>query len=396
MRLSCVVCRASGVDWRVECVSGAGGDGGGRPKLEDTHPIWRSVPPRRPPTSASRLPSPSPPPCQPPPYQSEVLGDIKNFQRFTPAHVLAGAHSINGSDYSQVTLSSWVRPGHPVETVRRNATVSFQSTAGVLLSSLPSSSSSASAAAAASSWPSSSSSLSSSVLPCNGTAGLGGAQCDLVLLASCTGADCASLALMVSADFAWSRAGTVELMVQESESDAAPSATTTTLLASPAGFAPVAVRALSPTTTITTTTTTTMSTTTTPSLNNDAPSIVLPFSSGSGSGTRTVGVSTGSSSSVSSARRSSPSSSAAWTLQLAEAATAAAAERAAEVPAAVAAAGAAAAELYRPMRDVLMWNTVYTHALQVYTPVSRTWVQVGWLARKVVWACLSKKRSGCV
>ncbi len=26
---------------------------------------------------------------------------------------------------------------------------------------------------------------------------------------------------------------------------------------------------------------------------------------------------------------------------------------------------------YRPLRDVLMWNTVYTHPLHVYTPVTR-------------------------
>jgi hypothetical protein len=33
------------------------------------------------------------------------------------------------------------------------------------------------------------------------------------------------------------------------------------------------------------------------------------------------------------------------------------------------------ARLFLPMRDVLAWNTVYTHALHVYTPVSRAWAQ---------------------
>ena len=59
-------------------------------------------------------------------------------------------------------------------------------------------------------------------------------------------------------------------------------------------------------------------------------------------------------------------------MQDAQAAVREAQKRAAAVPAAVAAAGDDVVEkLYQPMRDVLMWNTVYTHALHVYTPVTR-------------------------
>lgn len=37
------------------------------------------------------------------------------------------------------------------------------------------------------------------------------------------------------------------------------------------------------------------------------------------------------------------------------------------------------------MMDVLAWNTIYTHALHVYTPVAREWIATDDTAMTFVW-----------
>jgi hypothetical protein len=228
----------------------------------------------------------------------EVLGDVKPFQRFTPAHVLPGRHSLNGSDYTSLTVKSWLRQA--VGGVR-NASVVLETTA-----------------------------VTADGQRCNGTAGSGGARCDLLVGATCSGADCGNIGIVAYADYQWARTGS-------------PLAATApgTLVAQPAGFHPVSVHSVGGRP---------LKFSAMPGVAGDA--MALAFGDDG-----VVAFSTGIK----------------WSLSDHTTAIARARALALGVPATVASTDTA--RLFLPMRDVLAWNTVYTHALHVYTPVSRAWAQ---------------------
>ena len=281
--------------------------------------------------------------------QGEVLGDIKNFQRFTPAQVIPGTHSVNGSDYTSVVVKSWVRPNATWAAKRRNATVTFESTTGVVEGQFATSQTTGQSATPL-------------LKPCNGTQGMGGAPCDLALVASCFGAECKDLALLITADFGWSRQGIV------SQSG------TMSLTVSPAGFSPLTVHAiLNAFSYMTNTSEQRGGAHVHP--HASTPSLTLLFADGSMTGGAgfAVGVTTG--------------GAAPWPMSFALQAVSNARVRASIVPPAIEAAAdpSIGDSLYRPMRNILMWNTVYTHALHVYTPVSRTWVSDYDAAMTFVW-----------
>jgi len=148
------------------------------------------------------LPTPFPDPYFPLPTLGHTLGAVLAFPRFTPAHVLPGAHSYNGSDYTQLTVRRW-RSDRARALL--NATIVLQTTAAHLLGPHL--------------WEG-----------CNGTQGRGGAPCSLVVLATCEGADCSALGIQVSAAFAWDRDGVVAMAPGGDE-----------LLALPTGFDEVAI-----------------------------------------------------------------------------------------------------------------------------------------------------------
>jgi hypothetical protein len=108
-------------------------------------------------------------------------GHISPWPRFSPAHVLPGRHSLNGSDYTAFEVRGWGRAaaGHAGPAARRNASLTFETTT-------------ATASGGA----------------CNGTAA---GRCDLLCVVTCHGADCVDLALSVSGSFEWGRSGDVSL-----------------------------------------------------------------------------------------------------------------------------------------------------------------------------------------
>ena len=290
----------------------------------------------------------------------DTVGDVKPFQRFAPAHVVPGAHSANGSDFTNLTIGAWVRSSSAAApttfaNVRRNATVTITTTTGIVVSSpaaaaaasssLSSSPSTSSSSSSSSLSSSSSSSPSSSaidgdvplttaapaalLLPCNGTQGSGGGRCDLVLLATCVGADCGQLALRVAMAFAWSRVGVVSQAAGGSDG----------LLGEPAGFPAVGVSVIPPSPT-------SLSSSLSPSSPSGSsppppgPALVIAFKA---SGT-TVGVVT-----TGSGTDGGSGGAPVLSLEAAQAAVSAAALRAAVVPDTVAAAGPdVVEELYVP------------------------------------------------
>ena len=109
-------------------------------------------------------------------------GHIAPWPRFSPAHVIPGRHSLNGSDYTSFVVRGWGRaPGEAgAAMVRRNASVTFETTT-----------------------------TTASGQPCGD--GAAGERCDLLAVATCVGADCANLALSVSGSYEWGRSGQVAL-----------------------------------------------------------------------------------------------------------------------------------------------------------------------------------------
>ena len=114
----------------------------------------------------------------------DILGGasagINPWPRFTPAHVLPGRHSLNGSDYTSFEVRGWGKSGGKKQPlVSRDAKIVFQTT----------------------------------TLSDNGGLCEGGAdeRCDLLALISCEGADCDSLAVTLSGSFEWGRVGYVAL-----------------------------------------------------------------------------------------------------------------------------------------------------------------------------------------
>ena len=178
--------------------------------------------------------------------------------------------------------------------------------------------------------------------PCSGTQGAGAPRCNLAMIAACEGADCGSMFIVASLSYGWLGMG-----------GAAAAPNGSMLLGTPAGFPPLAAFAL----------TRPATPPLPPSTSFPNASILLPFSGrgdlpwpGGGSGVAIAALATGGS----------------VPMSLADAiARVAAAQRRYEAGAARFSPTAAA--LYEPMRAVLAWNTIYTHYLHVYTPVSRNW-----------------------
>ena len=116
---------------------------------------------------------------------SERLGDARGgilaWHRFLPAHVLPGRHSLNGSDYTHLSVQNWgaATGGGAVPMSRRNATFKIETTT-----------------------------LTAKGKPCTG----GWAEpCDLLARIACRGEDCKSMAATLSGTFEWGRSGDVEL-----------------------------------------------------------------------------------------------------------------------------------------------------------------------------------------
>lgn len=115
----------------------------------------------------------------------DILGGasagINPWPRFTPAHVIPGRHSLNGSDYTSFEVRGWGKSqgkGQPL--VARDARVRVQTTT-----------------------------LSESGGLCEGRER--GERCDLLALVSCAGTDCGTLAVTLSGTFEWGRVGSVAL-----------------------------------------------------------------------------------------------------------------------------------------------------------------------------------------
>lgn len=226
----------------------------------------------------------------------ELLKDVNPFQRFMPAHVLPGRHSINGSDYTQVTVRSWVdaKTGR-----RRDASMSLETTA-------------ATAEGEA----------------CNGTEGSGGSVCNLLFSATCEGLDCTRLSITIHAEFGWNRIGNVQSALSEDHVEH--------LQAQGFGFSATHIYPVSAGSYVT---------------SDGEPAFILPFGN-----VGSVAASTGSR----------------WSqVRLLSAVQAAKQLCEIDVPKQVEAVGLGS--LFHPMRDVLAWNTIYTHTLHVYTPVARLW-----------------------
>lgn len=114
----------------------------------------------------------------------EILGGasagINPWPRFTPAHVLPGRHSLNGSDYTRFEVRGWGKQGGEGQPlVSRDARIVFQTTT-----------------------------LTESGGLC---VGVPGERCDLLALISCEGADCKSLAVTLSGTFEWERIGSISV-----------------------------------------------------------------------------------------------------------------------------------------------------------------------------------------
>jgi hypothetical protein len=247
------------------------------------------------------------------------LGELRPFPSFQPAAVAPGGHSLNGSDYTALHVSRWGA---------HNATVSLFTTA---------------AAAGGGGG------------ACSGTLGAGAAaRCDLALVAACQGSDCAQLVLVASLSYAWLGAGSAGV-----EGNA-------TLAATPAGFAPVSARALTPGAAL-------------PPAGAKFPpaSLQLPFAAvadlpwagpGGGAAVAVAALCTAGGSGGGGGGAAPAASSLAQAIALV-----AAARARYEGSAAARGFSPRAAAAYEPMRAVLGWNVIFTHFLGVYTPVSRDW-----------------------
>jgi hypothetical protein len=130
-----------------------------------------------------------------------VLGDVKPFQHFVPAHVLPGLRSVNGSDYTSLTIRQWVQG-----SLALNASVKIETAA-----------------------------VTNDGSACNGTIGAGGVRCDLLVSACCDGPDCQRIAVAAYADYQWDRAGSLPAKVTPSSGE------TVAVSASPAGFPDVLI-----------------------------------------------------------------------------------------------------------------------------------------------------------
>ena len=235
----------------------------------------------------------------------DVLGNggyLNAWNRFVPAHLLPGRHSLNGSDYTSLQVRGWGKVARtPVKSApmtRRDATITLETTT-----------------------------LTASGQLCVGAVG---ERCDLLVLASCTGTDCASLALTLSGTFEWGRGGDVALFEDADKPDlhfTAPGFPDVTAFACAGCHGSSAMSNVS---------------------KPAAPMRFLTIAKDGGS----TAVSTGT-------RR---------TLAEISAAVAAARIRANVLPERL----ATVADLALPLFDVLAWNTLFTTSLHVYTPVSRT------------------------
>lgn len=176
---------------------------------------------------------------------------------------------------------------------------------------------------------------------CEGVEGAGGPRCDLAVLASCFGSDCPGLVLAATLSYAWLGVG------------GAATNGTALLLGTPSGFPSVTVHASTPTQEVS-------------GASFPPATILLPFTlhadlppwsgPGGGAGAYVAAVSTGGDSPL-------PLPTVISRVALARVRYDSGAQR--FTPKGKA--------LYEPMRAILAWNTVYTHFLHVYTPVSRNW-----------------------
>ena len=239
----------------------------------------------------------------------ELLGDtgyLAAWHRFVPAHLRPGRHSLNGSDYTSLEVSGWGKGAStPVKNApmsRRNATLVLETT----------------------------------TLTADGQLCVGaeGERCDLLALVSCSGTDCASLALTLSGTFEWGRGGGVALFDGDGKPD---------LHFTGVGFPAVTAFACADC----------HGTDISSASQQQAPIRFLKIGKDGGA----AAVSTG-------ARR---------TLAEISAAVSAAKIRANVLPERL----AHVADLALPMFDVLAWNTLFTTSLHVYTPVSRTFGNIG-------------------
>ena len=130
----------------------------------------------------------------------DILGGanagINPWPRFTPAHVLPGRHSLNGSDYTSFEVRSWGKSGpNGQPLVARNATVLVQTTTLTKQGEL-----------------------------CNGAVSQADddARCDLLAMFTCVGSDCVNLSVTLSGTFEWGRVGSVTLANSADIAFAAP------------------------------------------------------------------------------------------------------------------------------------------------------------------------------
>ena len=112
----------------------------------------------------------------------DILGGasagINPWPRFTPAHVIPGRHSLNGSDYTSFEVRRWGKHQGKGPLVARDARIIFQTT---------------------------------TLLESGGLCEGGDERCDLLALVSCKGTDCSTLAVTLSGSFEWGRTGSVAL-----------------------------------------------------------------------------------------------------------------------------------------------------------------------------------------
>jgi hypothetical protein len=126
--------------------------------------------------SLSRLDSP----CRLDRHLTDTLRGYWHRPRFTPAHVLPGRHSLNGSDYTSFEVRRWGKPGGNGQALfARDAQIIFQTTT-----------------------------LTQSGGLCEGA---DAERCDLLASVTCKGADCHNLAVTLSGSFEWGRVGHVAL-----------------------------------------------------------------------------------------------------------------------------------------------------------------------------------------
>ena len=361
-------------------------------------------------------------PARPPPpaLLPAVLGDrgrIAPWPRFVPAHVLPGRHSLNGSDYTKIEIRAWAHA----------AVAATQSTPTSSSSSSTTPSSSSPPRRRAASLPSlvrrdarfviETTTLAADGGTCGGDSVTNGdrksvnissrsgglrsgvssqdnkLRCDLLVAATCTGVDCARMVLVVAGSFEWGSAGHISLVSPA----LTPTTTTTETVRGPQGgrrrgsakessaalkvvpageFAPVTVHrarnsaappALMP------------NSTTIRQQLPPGPHLFIGFGCGEstpynnstfgtritqkGSGVCVAAASTG------------PAPRTVGEIRAAIAAARVRAENA--LPLQLVNASAADRALAHALFDVLAWNTLFTRALHVYTPVTRNWGGTG-------------------